>query len=78
MNTPHLEMSISGEPKSTKEITAEMLKEPLVTKKHNNVDKELLKRFYIVEQIIEVRTRLEQYEYGGISKHVIHRRQARY
>lgn len=68
MSTPHLEMSISGEPRSTKEITAEMLKEPLDTKKHENVNKELLKRFHIVESIIEVRSRLESYEEGGLGE----------
>ena len=66
MSTPHLEMSISGEPRSTKEITAEMLKEPLDTKKHENVNKELLKRFHIVDSIIYVRTQLESYEDGGL------------
>lgn len=68
MSTPHVEMSISGEPRSTKEITAEMLKEPLDTKKHENVNKELLKRFHIVQSIIEVRTQLESFEAGGIGR----------
>lgn len=67
MNTPHQEMSVSGELRADKEITAEVLKESLEQKKLERQMGDLRKKFSIVEKIIEVRTSLEQYEYGGLS-----------
>lgn len=61
-------MSVTGEQKSTKEITAMTLKESLDQKKVERQMSELKKKFAIVEQIIEVRSNLEQYEAGGLSK----------
>ena len=68
MNTPHREMSTSGELKSDKLITAMVLKESLEQKKLESGNKDLRKKFSIIEQIIAVRTHLEQYEDGGIGK----------
>jgi len=67
MNTPHKEMSSSGDPKSDKEITAVTLKESLDQKKLERQMDQLRKKFPIVEQIIDIRTILEQYEAGGLS-----------
>ena len=66
MSTPLLEMSTSGEPQSEKEITARMLKEPLDQKRHESSNKDLKKRYHIVQTIIDTRTKLEAYEMGGI------------
>ena len=61
-------MSTSGELKSDKLITAMVLKESLEQKKLESGNKDLRKKFSIIEQIIAVRTHLEQYEDGGIGK----------
>ena len=61
-------MSSSGDPKANSEITAEDLKVALEQKKHERTMNELNKKFGILEHIIEVRSRLESYESGGISK----------
>lgn len=68
MNTPHKEMSMSGDSSSDKEITAMVLKESLGQKKHESQHNDLKKKFSIVEHIIEVRTSLEQYDEGGLGK----------
>lgn len=67
MHTPHQEMSLSGDPKSDKEVNAETLKKSLEQKKLERGMSDLRKKFSIVEQIIETRTTLEQYEAGGLS-----------
>lgn len=68
MNTPHQEMSSSGDLKSDKEITATVLKESLDQKKLERQMDQLRKKFPIIEQIVEVRNMLEQYEIGGLSE----------
>ena len=70
MNTPHQEMSIIGDTRSAKEITAEVLKESLEQKKTERQMGELRKKFSIVQQIIDVRYSLEQYEMGGIREYI--------
>lgn len=59
-------MSSSGEPRSAREITAEVLQESLKQKKLERDMTELGKKFPIIEQIIDVRKSLEQFEDGGI------------
>ncbi|KAK5080249.1 hypothetical protein LTR24_008602 [Lithohypha guttulata] len=66
MHTPHKEMSSSGELRSVREITAEVLQESLKQKKLERDMSELGKKFPIIEQIIDVRKSLEQFEDGGI------------
>ena len=71
MNTPHQEMTTTGEVRSTREITAEVLKESLDQKKREHQQDQLRKKFTIIENIIHVRTQLEQYEAGGMRKSVL-------
>lgn len=66
MNTPHQEMSVSGDSRSTREISAEILRESLEQKKLERGMTELRKKSAIIDQIIEVRQYLEQFEDGGI------------
>jgi len=72
MHTPHREMSSSGEARSAREITAEVLQESLKQKKLERDMTELGKKFPIIEQIIEVRKSLEQFEDGGIGTYHMH------
>ena len=60
-------MSVSGDLKSAREITAGTLKESLEQKKLERGMVELRKKASIIEQIIDVRERLEQFEDGGLS-----------
>lgn len=59
-------MSVSGDLRSAREITAEILQESLEQKKLERGMTELRKKSPIIEQIIEVRKSLEQFEDGGI------------
>lgn len=68
MNTPHREMSVSGDSSAEKEICAKDLRDSLKQKKQESQHKDLKKKFYIVEAIIEVRSSLEQCQEGGIRK----------
>lgn len=71
MNTPHQEMTSPAEGKGNreiKEITATTLKESLEQKRLESSNKDLRKKWNIVEQIIEVRSRLEEFEMGGLGK----------
>lgn len=70
MNTPHQEMSIAGQVRSTREITAEVLKESLEQKKREHQQDALRRKFDIIEGIINVRTELERYEAGGSRKYL--------
>ena len=67
MHTPHREMSASGDSRSAREVTAEILQESLEQKKLERDMDQLRKKAPIIEQIIEVRKSLEQFEDGGIS-----------
>ena len=60
-------MSASGDLRSAREITAEILQESLEQKKLERDMDQLRKKAPIIEQIIEVRKSLEQFEDGGIS-----------
>lgn len=54
--------------REVKEITASAFKESLEQKKLESTNKDMRKKWHIVEQIIEVRARLEEFEMGGLGK----------
>lgn len=66
-------MATTGEAKTERSITAMALKESLEQKKQESQNKDLRKKWSIVEHIIDVRTHLEQYEDEGICECIMWR-----
>lgn len=66
MNTPHQEISGSDQPTDRRIITAHTFRETLAPKRSAVNEKGFRSKFHIVDDIIQVRTRLEQYEQGII------------
>lgn len=65
-NTPHRQITGSDCRRAARVIWANDFKGSLNVIKHRVENRELLEKYHILEQVIDARTRLEQYDAGMI------------